>query len=89
MRNSPKAEDSISEGASTNVNPTPKLQIVATGRPSHKPSITDKEIFSYIEELSLELGALSVNSDQALLAFLFKCAALEARRQGWHSGRIR
>jgi hypothetical protein len=89
MRNSPKAEDSISETSGKSVDGKLKLQIVAAGRPSDKPSLTDKDLFSYIEELSLELGALSAQSNQELLSFLFKCAAQEARDQGGHSNRTR
>jgi hypothetical protein len=89
MRNSSKAEDSASEGSCRRAGSKPKLQIVATASVAPKPSITDKELFSYIEELSLELGALSSDANQDMLAFLFKCAALEARRQGRYHRKAR
>jgi hypothetical protein len=89
MRNPSKAEDSASEGSCRRASRKPNLQIVAARVSAPKPSIAEKELFNYIEDLSLELGALSADSNQDMLAFLFKCAALEARRQGRYHRRAR
>ena len=81
MRNSSKAEDSASEGSSSSASRKPTLQIVSTRDCAPKSSIADQELLSYIEEMALELRVMSADAHQDMLAFLFECAAQEARRQ--------